>query len=144
MSDSKEFLKLEIPKLVWDALNFWTQQELIKTERGSFTQEIDNRIELIVSQIYFKDERRTDRRRKHREIHTRKHLKQDIENVIWDSMRKWGQRQEIIIKIKEVSSDIQSRIEELFSQIDLDELIYDRRTGERRDEERRKYEERRK
>ena len=144
MSDSKEFLKLEIPKLVWDALNFWTQQELIKTERGSFTQEIDNRIELIVSQIYFKDELRTDRRRKHREIHTRKHLKQDIENVIWDSMRKWGQRQEIIIKIKEVSSDIQSRIEELFSQIDLDELIYDRRTGERRDEERRKYEERRK
>ena len=144
MSDSKEFLKLEIPKLVWDALNFWTQQELIKTERGSFTQEIDNRIELIVSQIYFKDELRTDRRRKHREIHTRKHLKQDIENAIWDSMRKWGQRQEIIIKIKEVSSDIQNRIEELFSQIDLDELIYDRRTGERRDEERRKYEERRK
>ena len=91
MSDSKEFLKLEIPKLVWDALNFWTQQELIKTERGSFTQEIDNRIELIVSQIYFKDELRTDTRRKHREIHTRKHLKQDIENVIWDSMRKWGQ-----------------------------------------------------
>ena len=137
MEDLKEQLKEEIPKVIWEILNHWVQKELLKTQRGQYTQETNRRIEDIVSRIHNHAGRKAGRREIPRHENVTKYLGQDIENVIWDSLRKWGEKEILIQRVKEISDDIQLRLNDLFEEIDLEAVVYDRRTGDRRAKARR-------
>lgn len=134
MTKIKTYLKKQIEQLVWDVVNKWGHKEIIKSSINFFMADLNSRLERILAKIEETDSNGVtkDRRKQFRKEKVRHHIKSEIENTIWEILGSWVPKKEVMTKIKEVSSEIDKRVEKILGNLDFENLRFDRRAKDRR------------